>query len=553
VHVVTSPEEEVQSVDKVVWGCNEEMPPQIRALLLKYQHCISETLLPSKHVDMPPIDFPPLLCPPIRRRQYPLKAEAEAAAWDITQQYVAQGRVEELLEGDPEVELTHFSPVIVPKVAGKQRMCIDPGPVNMESKRVLPPYLTLVDPTPMPTLLRHALQEAGDTGRFSQVDLTAGFHQMKLATGAKRLFGYRLRGRVYRFTCLVFGWVFSPPIFSGAVTEHLGPRWYVDDKQWGSRSVAELAGQLETLLQTCDVRNYVLKGSKMHLWQQKLLALGFELSLGGVRASACQLKELLDKGEVVANGKSLHTYLGLLEWLSLAFPVLNGAVREARRDLHQKCSKPKWTTDDQVEVQSKLKLIGAQMMSAHPIAAPRSDQKLWFHLMCDSSMHTIGAVLIQSPRADKPQYPDRLTDEVVVGVLSKSLPKHATPWAIHEKETWASVHSIGKFTDLLAGSPSSPIVLWTDNEAWFKAVSGRPVNNSQKWDRWGRWLSFLARFPNIMVQYTSGVSNQIADLLSRMECWLALLPAKGCECEACTLPHELDDHRRIPGWLGGGG
>ena len=264
----------------VTVGLASDDPSEVEAIrqcLAAHSDCFREELLPQDFIkDIPPLEFPTLperVC----RAQYPLK-ERHMVFIDTCLEKYLRSNTAEVVTDPEEIQRTHISPIVVAETGGKQRLCLDPTRVNFLSKQFCQ-SVALQDPPPMLDLLHRAVADAGPTGRFLQADLCSGFNLLRLAPSLARLFGFRHRGRICRFTRLPFGWVLSPGVFVAAVAQLLGLDWYVDDQIRGFRTVQVLLDHLCSVLATCAAHGFKLKGSKCRLWLPQLAALGYRISM----------------------------------------------------------------------------------------------------------------------------------------------------------------------------------------------------------------------------------------------------------------------------------
>jgi len=176
---------------------------------------------------------------------------------------------------------------------------------------------------------------------------------------------------VLRFTRLPFGWVLSPGIFVAAVTQLLGPDWYVDDKIKGFDTIQRLLEHLDSMLTTCAARGFKLKGSKCRLWLPQLAALGYRISTSGITVATCKLADLQDQIPDISTPVHLGRWLGLLVWISpVSFPALDGEVREARSSLQRLATKSRFTTGDVSQVHALMRQVALAVHGTHPIEPP---------------------------------------------------------------------------------------------------------------------------------------------------------------------------------------
>jgi hypothetical protein len=131
------------------------------------------------------------------------------------------------------------------------------------------------------------------------------------------------------------------------------------------------------------------------------------------------------------------------------------------------------------------------------LSAPNYDMP--YAMFCDASDRAVGACLTQEDGngAFKP-----------IAFASSKLTPTQERWTVSERESYAVIFGLRTFDYLVFGNN---ITIFTDNVA-LKYVQQNSTN-SPKLFRWGLTL---ARH-SVTVKHLPGVSNPVADLLSRIE------------------------------------
>ena len=125
------------------------------------------------------------------------------------------------------------------------------------------------------------------------------------------------------------------------------------------------------------------------------------------------------------------------------------------------------------------------------------DWTLPFELMCDASIHAVGAVLGQ--RVDK--------KPIAIYYASKTLGGAQVNYSTTEKELLAIVFALEKFRSYLLGSK---VIIFTDHAA-LKFL----LNKKETKPRLMRWVLLMQEF-DLKIKDRRGVENVVADHLSRL-------------------------------------
>ena len=136
----------------------------------------------------------------------------------------------------------------------------------------------------------------------------------------------------------------------------------------------------------------------------------------------------------------------------------------------------------------------------------RADPDRPFILRTDASDKAIGAVLEQ-----RREIPPGQTVEVPVGFFSRKLGKHQLNWTPREKETYAVVERLKKWSGYIG---LQPVLITTDHkslEDWVKEKMDTPSGPA---GRRARWHETLSKF-DLTVQYLPGKDNIVADAICR--------------------------------------
>jgi transposase InsO family protein len=199
----------------------------------------------------------------------------------------------------------------------------------------------------------------------------------------------------------------------------------------------------------------------------------------------------------------LRGFLGLTNYFSEYVPhyaedaaPLMEKLKVNRLDGKKGSKKPvEWGEGDVKAFESlKARLAEALSLFQPDVGRP-------FTLKCDASEHAIGAALMQE------------FDGVLrpVAFFSRKLAKNQLNWAVKEKEMYAVVAALRKFSGLIN---FQPVVVETDHRALEHWVSEHVDTPSGPRGRRGRWHEILSQF-DLEMRYVPGKANEMADAMSR--------------------------------------
>lgn len=150
-----------------------------------------------------------------------------------------------------------------------------------------------------------------------------------------------------------------------------------------------------------------------------------------------------------------------------------------------------WTEETSKQFEKIKRLFCDTVVIHHP------DPKGVYYLQCDASNYAIGAVLYQL---------DDTGDQLIVGVMSRTLKGAELNYFTTEKELLAIVAALEKFRTFIIGAR---LIVRTDHKALTFVLSCRLLNS-----RLSRWVLLIQSY-GFDIEHVKGSENIVADTLSR--------------------------------------
>ena len=170
----------------------------------------------------------------------------------------------------------YASPVVVVKEDGSNRICIDFRRLNK---------ITVTDPQPVPSPAESFLGMSEDK-YFSKLDLTKGYHQIRVRPSDVHKTAFKTMGQHYEFLRMPFGMVNSGMTMTRAVRRLLEGMDnvvdYIDDLLVHTKTWEEHLQVLEELFKRLKVANLVARPTKCELGATQVGFLGHRLGRGTV-------------------------------------------------------------------------------------------------------------------------------------------------------------------------------------------------------------------------------------------------------------------------------
>lgn len=366
--------------------------------------------------------------------------------------------------------------------------------------------VTIPDTYPIPDIT-NTLASFGRSKYFTTLDLTSGFHQIRMKEDDIAKTAFSTANGKYEFTRLPFGLKNAPAIFQRMIDDVLKPfvgkicYVYIDDIIILGETEEQHLGNLQTILGQLKKANLKVNLEKSKFLRTQVEFLGYVICQEGILPDPNKIAAIR-KIKPPTNLKDLKAFLGLAsyyrkfirDFAKVAKPLTN-ITRNGNAQVKANQSKKKEIKLGPTELQAfdELKEL---LTSSEVLAFP--DFEKAFILTTDASNHAIGAVLSQGEvGSDRP-----------IIYVSRSLNKTEENYATNEKELLAIVWALDKLRTYLYGAKKIKIL--TDHQPLTFALSNSNNNAKLK-----RWKSRIEEY-NYELLYKPGKTNVVADALSRL-------------------------------------
>ena len=393
-------------------------------------------------------------------------------------------QITELLEAgliEPSTSAFGAPVLFVQKKDGSLRMCIDYRRLNNITKK---------NKYPIPRI-DELLDQLQGAQCFSLVDLTAGYHQIRIAEEDVEKTAFRTPYGLYQFKVLSFGLTNAPSCFQNVMnkifSDMIGKTVliYLDDILIFSKSKREHEEHLRRVLGRLRKHQLYAKLSKCSFFQQQLKYLGHVVTHDGVKVDPDKVAAVAT-WEEPTNVPELRKFLGFANYFR---KFLKGYAKHVAplNTLLKNGVNWHWAAAEQAAFAwAKNALQTAPVLAMPNFAEP-------FEVRCDASGFGTGAVLMQGDRA--------------VAYLSKGFTAAERNYTTGEQELLAVVRALASWRCYLEGG-AHPVTVVTDHQPLTYMPTKGHLSRRQ-----ARWSEFLSRF-HLIWEHRPGRTN-IADPLSR--------------------------------------
>jgi hypothetical protein len=266
------------------------------------------------------------------------------------------------------------------------RLCVDYRPLNT---------ITIKNKYPLPRI-NILFDQLADAKVFSKVDLSSGYHQIKIRPEDVPKTAFSTRYVLYEYLVMSFGLTNAPAYFMYLVNSVFMSELdkfvmvFIDDILVYSKNEEEHEQHLRIILQWLRDHQFYAKFSKCAFWLKEVPFLGHVISVEGIAVDLSKVQEVLD-WKSPRSVMQIHSFLGLTRYYHWFIPNFSKITKPMTK-LLEKDDKFKWSLQCEEPFLTLKKLL----TNAHVLARPDIDKP--FDVYCDASGTCIGAVLMQDDR-----------------------------------------------------------------------------------------------------------------------------------------------------------
>ncbi len=378
-----------------------------------------------------------------------------------------------------------FSPYGAPAFAvdkrnGDIRLVIDYRKLNKELTDTAYPFPNLWD----------QLQSIPQCRYFSQLDITMGYHNVKIKNNDVSKTAFVLPWGQYEFLRIPFGIKTAPRCFQEIISKILSDmsfvRVFLDDILIFSQSITEHKTHLIMVLDKLKENNISINFSKSNFLQNEVKYLGYILGTDGIRPNLEKVVKFKEKipniGKITK--KKIKSIIGFVEWFRPFIPRLSDKIYQFTQKTKKEAD-ANWTQQDLNKLQEILEEISLEPVLTIP------DTTKPFVLEVDASDYAIGGILMQNKK--------------IIGMYSKTLLNAEKNYSIMEKEMLGVLKALKHFHKIVYGSS---IKVFTDHAKLLH-------ENEDLTKRITKWKVLLLDY-DYTLDYQKGDKNIPADFLSRI-------------------------------------
>jgi hypothetical protein len=316
------------------------------------------------------------------------------------------------------------SPVLlVRKKDGTWRFCIDYRQLNS---------ITIKHKHPIP-VVDELLDELAGARWFTKLDLSSGYHQLRVAQGDEYKTAFRTHQGLYEFLVMPFGLTNAPATFQSVMNSvfekvlRKGVLVFMDDILVYTETVEQHAKQLTEVFQVLRDQQLNLKRSKCSFAKQNIEYLGHVIGIDGVATDSSKITAVKEWPRP-KNLKELRGFLGLTGYYR-KFIKHYGPISKPLTQLLRKGEVYQWTPVTEGAFQE----LKQALIQAPVLALPDFSQQ--FVVETDACQSGVGAVLMQQGHP--------------VAYLSKALSPRNQALSTYEKECLAILMAVEKWRSYL--------------------------------------------------------------------------------------------------------
>lgn len=354
--------------------------------------------------------------------------------------------------------------------------------------------ITVGDSYPLPNI-SEILDQLGHSKYFSTIDLTSGFHQIKMSTEDAPKTAFSTHTGHYQFNRMPFGLKNAPATFQRLMNNVLSGIQnnrcfvYLDDIVIHADTLENHNKKLREVFQRLSEHNLKIQPNKCEFLRHEVMYLGHKITDQGVKPDPNKVKAISEY-PILKSQKHVKTFLGLIGYYRRFIPNFSFLTQPLTK-LLRKNAEFIWTSEQQRAFENLKSILTNEPLLQYP------DFTQTFYLTTDASNFAIGSVLSQGePPNDLP-----------IAYASRTLNRAESNYSTTEKELLAIVWSVKHFRPYLYGRK-------------FKIITDhRPLtwlfNVKDPGSRLIRWRLALEEY-DYEILYKPGKLNKNADALSRI-------------------------------------
>ena len=391
------------------------------------------------------------------------------------------------------------APILFTKKSdGSMRLCIDYRKLN---------ELTKKDPYPLP-LIDEMLARITKAKVFTKIDIQQAFNRVRMSEESEDLTSFRTRYGMYKYKVLPFGLTNGPATFQRFINdilmEHLDDfcSAYLDDILIYSENDTEHEIHVKKILSILKKHGLEVDIKKCEFHVTKTKFLGFIISTKGIEVNPEKIAIIQD-WRYAANVRGVQSFLGFCNFYrrfiagySRICRPLTALTGKDVPFVFEKKQKDAWEA-------LRKALLSAPILCHY-------DPHKQTRLETDSSDGVVAGVLSQLQEDDF-YHP--------VGFFSKTMIDAELNYPIYDKELLAIFRSFKNYKPELLGAQKN-VHVYTDHRALEYFMTTKDLSARQ-----ARWAEFFADF-HFTVMYRSGITNTLADTLSRRDQDISPLEAR---------------------------
>lgn len=376
----------------------------------------------------------------------------------------------------------YAAPILfVKKKDGTLRMCVDYRALNK---------LTIKNKYPLPRI-DDLLDRLCGCSHFSSIDLRSGYYQLKIAPDDAPKTGFRCPLGHFQFKVLSMGLANAPASFQAAMNNifseylHDFVVVYLDDILIFSRNEEDHFKHLTMVLDKLREHNLYANPKKCEFLTPELEFLGHIVGKDGIKVDP-KKTDSVQRWPTPTTTQELRSFLGLANYFRRFIQGYSTMVAPLTSLLKQQSNITQWDTScDASFLAVKMALAKAPVL-AHP------DFNKHFDVVCDASVHGVGAVLLQE---GKP-----------IAFLSRKFSPAEYNYTTTEQELLAAIESLKQWRCFLEGVD---FTMWTDHNPNIYMQTKSVLSRRE-----ARWSEVFQHY-RFTWKHKPGTQN-IADGLSRI-------------------------------------